>query len=191
VAFDRARRLIILNQSNIPFAVQLIGRDEAKHTDEPDWEYAPMKSTPYVMRRRALLSPWHLPCNPPPWGTLAAVEAATGRLRWQVPLRTARELAPIPFPVKWGTPTLGGPLVTATGLTFIGATPDSTFRAFDTETGRELWGARLPASAMATPITYGARQGGRQYIVVAAGGHGKAAGIRLGDSLGRLRAPLG
>jgi quinoprotein glucose dehydrogenase len=135
------------------------------------------------MRRRALLSPRQLPCNAPPWGTLAAVDADTGRLRWQEPLGTTRELAPLPLPIHWGTPTLGGPLTTASGLTFIGATLDRTFRAFDTETGKELWHAYLPTSAMATPITYRARTGRRQYVVMAAGGHGKAQGIKLGDSV--------
>jgi quinoprotein glucose dehydrogenase len=191
VAFDRTRGLVVLNQTNVPFFVQLIPREKAEHLNrkEGDWEYAPMKGTPYVMRRKALLSPWRLPCNPPPWGTLAAVDASTGRIRWQVPLGTVRELAPIPLPISWGTPTLGGPLVTAGGLTFIGATLDSTFRAFDTETGGELWQARLPASAMATPMTYRARQGGRQYIVVAAGGHGKVAGVKLGDSVVAFALP--
>ena len=140
-----------------------------------------MKGTPYVMRRKALLSPWGLPCSPPPWGTLAAVEAKTGKIRWQVPLGTVRELAPVPLPIGWGTPTLGGPMTTATGLTFIGATMDRTFRAFDTETGRELWHTSMPASAVATPMTYRARVGGRQYVVVAAGGHGKIDGIKLAD----------
>jgi quinoprotein glucose dehydrogenase len=78
---------------------------------------------------------------------------------------------------------LGGPLTTASGLTFIGATLDSTFRAFDTETGRELWQARLPAPAPATPMTYRARPGGRQFIVIAAGGHGKAKGTKLSDAV--------
>jgi len=191
LAFDRSRGLIVLNQTNIPFIIQLIPRDTAKHLnwDEGGWEYAPMKGTPYVMRRKPLLSPWHLPCNPPPWGTLAAVEAGTGRIRWQVPLGTMRELAPIPLPIEWGTPTLGGPLVTASGLTFIGATLDRTFRAIDTETGRELWQTELPASAMATPITYRARPGGRQYVVVAAGGHGKADKVKLGDSVVAFTLP--
>lgn len=171
--------------------VQLIPRGQANRLqrDEGDWEYGPMKGTPYVMRRKALLSPWHLPCNPPPWGTLAAVEASTGRIRWQVPLGTIRELAPIPLPIKLGTPTLGGPLTTASGITFIGATLDSTFRAFDTETGRELWQAPLSASAPATPMTYRARRGGRQYVVLAAGGHGKAAGTKLGDSVVAFALP--
>jgi quinoprotein glucose dehydrogenase len=187
VSFDRTRGLIVVNQTNLAFIVQLIPRTEVTDRrrnsggEEGGWEYAPMKGTPYVMRRKALLSPWGLPCSPPPWGTLAAVEVSTGKIRWQVPLGTVRELAPIPLPIAWGTPTLGGPLTTASGLTFIGATMDSTFRAFDTETGRELWQARVPASAIATPMTYRARVGGRQYVVVAAGGHGKINGIKLGD----------
>jgi len=100
-----------------------------------------------------------------------------------VPLGTIRDLAPIPLPIKLGTPTLGGPLTTASGLTFIGSTLDSTFRAFDTETGHELWHARLPAPAPATPMSYRARQGGRQFIVVAAGGHGKASNPKLSDAV--------
>jgi len=130
-----------------------------------------------------LLSPWGMPCNAPPWGTLAAVEARTGRLRWQVPLGTIRDLAPIPLPIRLGTPTLGGPMTTASGLTFIGSTLGSTLHAFDTETGRELWQARLPAPAPATPMTYRARQGGRQYLVIAAGGHGKASNPKLSDAV--------
>jgi len=195
VSFDRARGLIVVNQTNLPFIAQLIPREQVtgprSHSGgmEGAWEYAPMKGTPYVMRRKALLSPWGLPCSPPPWGTLAAVEASTGRIRWQVPLGTIRELAPVPLPIGWGTPTLGGSLTTASGLTFIGATMDSTFRAFDTETGRELWHTRVPASAVATPMTYRARVGGRQYVVVAAGGHGKISGIKLGDSVVAFALP--
>ena len=198
VSFDHSRGLIVVNQTNLPFIVQLLPREEARRLNnrsatqglvEGGWEYAPMKGTPYVMRRRPVLSPWNMPCNAPPWGTLAAVEASTGRLRWQVPLGTLRDLAPLPLSIKWGTPTLGGPLTTASGLTFIGATLDSTFRAFDTETGRELWQARLPAPAPATPVTYRARQGGRQYIVISAGGHGKASNPKLSDAVVAFALP--
>jgi len=198
VSFDHSRGLIVVNQTNLPFIVQLLPREEARRLNnrsatqglvEGGWEYAPMKGTPYVMRRRPVLSPWNMPCNAPPWGTLAAVEASTGRLRWQVPLGTLRDLAPLPLSIKWGTATLGGPLTTASGLTFIGATLDSTFRAFDTETGRELWQARLPAPAPATPMTYRARQGGRQYIVISAGGHGKASNPKLSDAVVAFALP--
>ncbi len=165
-SFDRAHGLIVLNQTNSPFIVQLIPRDQMKdHKPEPGWEYGPMKGTPYVMRRKPLLSPWGFPCSPPPWGTLAAVEANTGKIRWQVALGTTRELAPVPVPLGLGMPNTGGPLTTAGGLTFIGASFDSTFRAFDTETGRELWHSSVPASANATPMTYRPRPGGRQYVV--------------------------
>ena len=198
VSFDHSRGLIVVNQTNLPFIVQLLPREEARRLNnrsatqglvEGGWEYAPMKGTPYVMRRRPVLSPWNMPCNAPPWGTLAAVEASTGRLRWQVPLGTLRDLAPLPLSIKWGTATLGGPLTTASGLTFIGATLDSTFRAFDTETGRELWQARLPAPAPATPMTSRARQGGRQYIVISAGGHGKASNPKLSDAVVAFALP--
>ncbi len=198
VSFDRSRGLIVVNQTNIAYIVQLIPREEARRLNprsatsgfsEGGWEYAPLKGTPYVMRRRSLLSPWGLPCNAPPWGTLAAVDASTGKIRWQVPLGTVPEFAPVSLPFKWGTPTVGGPLTTASGLTFIGATLDRTFRAFDTRTGRELWHASLPASAMATPLTYRARPGGRQYVVIAAGGHGKIDGVKLSDTIVAFALP--
>jgi len=182
VSFDRMRRLILVNQTSIPFEVQLIPREKALslRRAEPDWEYGQQKGTPYVMRRRALLSPWRIPCNAPPWGTLAAVEADTGHIRWQVTLGTLRDLVPVPLPFASGTPNLGGSLATAGGVTFIGATLNNYLRAFDTETGRELWKGRLPAAGMATPMTYRARRGGRQYVVICAGGHGKV-DIKLGD----------
>jgi len=100
-------------------------------------------------------------------------------------LGTGRDLAPVPIPLRWGVPTIGGPVATSTGVTFIAATMDDYLRAFDTETGEELWKARLPAGGQATPMTYvveAADDAGaaRQYVVLAAGGHSRA-GTRLGD----------
>ena len=138
------------------------------------------------MRREMLVSPLGLPCNPPPWGTLAAIDLASGDIRWQVPLGTVRDIAPIPIPWKAGTPNLGGPLVTGSGLVFIGAAMDDYLRAFDIETGDELWKARLPAGGQATPMTY--RAGNRQYVVIAAGGHGRAA-TKLGDAIVAFALP--
>ena len=93
-----------------------------------------------------------------------------------------------PFPVPWeiGTPNLGGPLVTASGLVMIGAASDNYLRAFDVETGELLWKGRLPAGPQATPMTYAV--GGRQYVVIAAGGHGRM-GTTLGDSLVAFALP--
>jgi len=137
------------------------------------------------MRRDMLVSPIGLPCIAPPWGTLSAVDLRTGEIRWQIPHGSIRDLAPVPLPLTWGVPGLGGPIVTDTGVVLIAAAMDDYLRAFDVETGEELWKGRLPAGGQATPISYrvefedGTR---RQYVLIAAGGHARA-GSRLGDYL--------
>ena len=134
-----------------------------------------MRGTPYVMRRRMLLSPSRAPCSPPPFGALVAVDLTTGAKRWEVPLGTTRGLFP-PEMAKlidpdWGSPALGGPIVTAGGLIFMGGTLDRSLRAFDIETGQEKWRGDLPASAKATPMSYQLASG-QQFVAVAAGGGG-------------------
>ena len=120
------------------------------------------------MRRESIVSPFGIPCNPLPWGTLAAVDLGTGDIRWEVPLGTP------------ALPNAGGPIVTASGLVFIAADWQSYIRAFDVETGKELWEGRLPAGGQATPMTYRLREDAKQYVVIAAGGHGRM-GSTLGD----------
>jgi hypothetical protein len=112
------------------------------------------------------------PCQQPPWGTLTAIDLSRGEFRWQVRLGEFDELTARGVP-KTGTPNLGGSIVTAGGLVFIAATNDSKFRAFDKETGEELWMARLPASGHATPVTWRGEKTGRQYVAIAAGGGNK------------------
>jgi quinoprotein glucose dehydrogenase len=175
VAVDPTRGLVVVNTQQIATRIRLLTREalEEKYGDDiPAYGVEPMEGSPYALERAPLLSPLGAPCNPPPWGTLAAVDAATGAVRWQVPLGTTRDLAPWPLWLATGTPNLGGPLATASGLVFIGATTDFFLRAFDVETGEELWKARLPTAAHATPMTYRLREDGRQYVVIAAGGHG-------------------
>ena len=123
-----------------------------------------------------------MPCTPPPWGTLTGIDLQSGEHVWEVPLGTSRDIAPFPFWYIDGVPNIGGPLVTASGLTFIGATTDHYIRAFSTETGEELWKARLPTAAHATPMSYRLSEAGRQYVVIAAGGH-FALGTPAGDHL--------
>ena len=169
VAIDEGHGLVVVPVNRVPAVVQLFvaegfNGDSVRHADADrginNFEYTRMRGTPYVMRRRIILGPAGVPCTPPPFGALVAVNLATGGIQWNVPLGT--------FGGQPGSPQLGGPIVTAGGLVFIGATLDKGFRAFDVETGRELWKTDLPASARATPMTYDA--GGRQFVVIAAGG---------------------
>jgi quinoprotein glucose dehydrogenase len=184
VAVDPDRQLLIANVMDMAWVVSLLPSEEFEEARRanPGVEISPQRGTPYAMRREMLMSDWDLPCNPPPWGTLSAVELGTGDIRWQVKLGTIRDVAPVPIPWKLGVPNLGGPLVTASGLIFIGATMDDYIRAFDIETGKELWKGRLPAGGQATPMTYRLSETGKQYVVIAAGGHGRA-GTTLGDAI--------
>ena len=183
VAVDPMRQVAVIPVNRLVAVVQLFPRAEYDSVRarmrrgerlDGDWEYAPMLGTPYGMRRRILTGPSGLPCTPPPFGSLVAISLETGRKLWEVPLGTVRGLAPAEvaaaLPNGGGSPNLGGAIVTAGGLVFIGAAADRSLRAFDIETGRELWRADLPAGAKATPMTY--RIGERQYVSVAAGGGG-------------------
>jgi quinoprotein glucose dehydrogenase len=194
-AFDPVRNLLVLNQTLVPFAVKLIPRERfeaekqaARESGDELTEFAAQEGTPYGMARRPVLGPLGVPCNRPPWGTLLAVDLATGEKRFEVPLGTVRDLAPLPIPIRWGTPNLGGPLLTASGLVFIGAAMDDYLRAFDVGSGEELWKGRLPAGGQATPMTYRLREDGRQFVVIAAGGHGKL-GTTLGDTVVAFALP--
>jgi quinoprotein glucose dehydrogenase len=191
-AFDPATQLFVANVNNLPMEVFLIERDRfeplerAVQRGEFRGDASPQQGTPYGMSRQALRSPRGLPCNPPPWGSLVAVDLTQGVIRWNVPLGTTEDLLPKGSPLIRGTPSLGGPIVTAGGLVFIGGAMDNYLRAFDIETGAELWKGRLPAGGQATPMTYSVR--GRQFVVIAAGGHGKI-GTKLGDSVVAFALP--
>ena len=182
-AYDPSRNLLVVNMSNIAQYVKL----QAKTGNEPLWgrtvdgaEFAPMEGAPYTMTRAPLLSPLGLPCSPPPWGILAAVDLDSGKIVWRKTLGTTEDIAPGGLAFKFGTPNFGGPMITASGLVFIGATMDDYLRAFDVATGEELWKGRLPAGGQATPMTYSYE--GRQFVVIAAGGHAPS-GTKLGDSI--------
>jgi quinoprotein glucose dehydrogenase len=171
VAIDESKALAIVPVNRLPAMVQLFrlegfNGDSMRASDTQrgltDFEYTRMHGTPYIMRRRLILGPTGLPCVKPPFGALVAVSLKSGAIAWSVPLGMMGG-----FP---GAVNLGGPIATAGGVVFIGATLDRAIRAFDTETGRELWKADLPAGARATPMTYEA--GGRQFVVIAAGGGG-------------------
>jgi quinoprotein glucose dehydrogenase len=182
VAVDPARQILVTNTIDAPWVVTLLPREdyEGEKAANPGIEISPQHGTPYAMRREIMLSPLGIPCNAPPWGTLVAVDLSEGEILWQIPFGTVRDIAPIPLPLAWGTASLGAPILTESGLAIIGAAQDDYVRAYDVMTGEELWRQRLPAGAQATPMTY--RSGGRQYVVIAAGGHFRAQ-TTLGDHL--------
>jgi len=176
ISLDPVNAVAYVNSMRAPTVARLIPREEADGLDYAGAAYPnelyPMQGSPYGLSRGPLLSRFGAPCVPPPWGTLMAVDLRTGRKRWEVSLGTTRDQAPWPLWFSLGAPNLGGPLATAGGVVFIGATTDKFFRAFDAASGDEIWRFRIPYTANSSPMTYRLRQNGRQFVVVAAGGHG-------------------
>jgi quinoprotein glucose dehydrogenase len=175
-AFDPDRNLLVTPVVRLPFLVRLVPAADLPPGDKPHpmagLAFGPpgiISGTDWALEQRPLMSPLMAPCTAPPWASLVAVDMVEGSIRWSVPLGTLDKLMPVPIPLEFGTPVAGGPVVTAGGLVFIGATLDERLRAFDVETGEELWKVALPTTANATPMTYMAD--GRQFVVVAAGGH--------------------
>ena len=178
-AVDPQRHLLLMNMNHLAMWVKLIPRADlaaayaARDQNRMAGEFARQSGAPYGVYREPLLSPRHkLPCNPPPWGTVTAVDLHSGRKVWEAPLGSM-----VPGQ-QTGAINFGGPIVTAGGLVFTAAAWDGYLRAFDTESGKELWAYQLPAGGQATPMTYSIK--GKQYLVIAAGGHGKL-GTKQGD----------
>ncbi|HET9160543.1 MAG TPA: pyrroloquinoline quinone-dependent dehydrogenase [Caulobacteraceae bacterium] len=189
-ALDARRGLLIAPVTNMPYRIRLIPADRlSSGADRGDFraETAAQRGAPYGVTRAALRGPSGAPCIPPPWGELVALDLAKGKIAWRTPLGSMDELAPGIGQVAKGSAVLGGPIVTASGLVFQGGSIDRRFRAFDVATGKELWSAELPASAHATPITYQA--GGKQYVVIAAGGSAKIEEEKQGDALVAFALP--
>ena len=185
VAWDPERQIVVVPTNRIAAVITLIPRAsyEALRAQETKGErigleYTNMRGTPYWMKREVFISPGGSLCTPPPFGALVAVSLRTGTMLWSVPLGTTEGLDRLGISVSPGIRgmiNLGGAITTAGGLVFIGAATDAWFRAFDVETGAELWKAKLPAGGKATPMTFRGADG-RQYVVIAAGGDGKVFG---------------
>jgi quinoprotein glucose dehydrogenase len=170
-SYDPERGLLFVAANRLGTAVKLVPRavyGSANHGETGErWgqEYAPQSGAPFGMTRKTFLAPDGRPCNAEPWGALAAIDVATGRLRWEAPM----------------LPSLGGPLA-VNGVVFFGGTVFETkLRAYAADDGRKLWEADLPFSAHSVPASYIWK--GKRYVVVSAGGHGKVDGSKLGSSV--------
>jgi quinoprotein glucose dehydrogenase len=185
IAVDPRRQIAIANPQSIPFVSRLVprGKDnpaapDAAHPPGTELGVQPMYGAPYGVDLGIFLSPFHIPCMVPPWGSIAALDLKTNKVVWQHRVGTIRDATPLPLPFKLGVPMLGGPIVTAGGVAFLTGTMDNYIRAFDVDDGKLLWEDRLPAGGQSTPMTY--EINGTQYVVTVAGGHGSF-GTKLGD----------
>jgi quinoprotein glucose dehydrogenase len=172
MAYDPQSHAAVLNAMDLAGYARLFPSADfsrLKREGGPD-EVARMIGAPFGVKRGLVLSPLGVPCTRPPWGTISAVDLNSGALRWQHPFgRQPVGFLGIEAPPDWGAPNLGGPLITASGLIFIGAKPDGMFRALDLQTGNVVWQHKLPYPGVATPMSFQANDG-RQFIVIAAGG---------------------
>ena len=207
VSIDTERHLMLVNSTGMPFVQVLYTREQADAlgfslwgTDSGQVEEAeergsmvsaaadvegaayPLKGTPYGITSNPFLSPIGFPCHQPPWGELTAVDLKTRSVLWKRSLGTTDGHAPLGLAFPTGVFNLGGTAVTRGGLTFVSGTIDNFLRAFDSETGAELWRGKLPAGGQAGPMTFVSPQTGTQYVVIPAGGH-VSMQTDLGDAL--------
>lgn len=190
VATDKDRKLLLVNVLNLAFKVRLFPTAdyERERRENPGKEISPQTGTPYGMERELVVSSMDIPCTPPPWGTLAAIDLATGEIAWQEPFGSIEDMVGLPITYEIGLGNLGGPMTTAGGLTFIGGL-DNSFRAFDTETGALLWKTTLPAGSPAIPMTYRLTESSKQFVVISAGGFGRNGMTKMGDSVVAFTLP--
>ncbi|NTJ42038.1 membrane-bound PQQ-dependent dehydrogenase, glucose/quinate/shikimate family [Agrobacterium larrymoorei] len=181
---DPTRQLVFANDMRLGLEVQLIDQSPnaagGNNGDESAKIKAgsggvPMEGTPYAINaKERFMSPLGIPCQKPPFGTLTAIDLKTQQVAWQIPVGTVEDTGPLGFtmglPIPIGMPTIGGSMATQSGLVFFAGTQDYYLRAFDSDTGKELWKARMPVGSQGGPMTYKSPKTGKQYILISAGG---------------------
>lgn len=181
-AVDPGRKIMVTNTKHFPIELKLAPQAEC-----PDDLPFPQRDSPYCVVMKPLVSPLGIPCAAPPWATLDATDLESGEILWSVPLGTLEKMVPWPlYHLIEGGMEMGGPSVTTSGLIFIAAASDGYLRAFDIDDGDELWKHELPTTGNAVPMTYTYQ--GRQYVVIAAGGHFTSP-LPSGDHLLAFRLP--
>lgn len=185
VSVDPRRGLMIVNNNQVANYNALLTRAEADRRGIKPMSAVHMsdvggpaaqQGVAYAAQIAPFLSRLAIPCQQPPYGRISAVDLRSGKMVWSRRFGTSRDSGPLALPtfvpIPMGAPNLGGSVATASGLTFIGATQEHAFRAYDTATGRVLWKARLPAGGNSSPSTYWSNASGRQFVVIPAGGSG-------------------
>jgi quinoprotein glucose dehydrogenase len=179
MCFDPVRQILVTNVNRLAAVITLIPREKLDEVSKDNEELIRSETgmqvgTPYVMKRNYLFTlddRGIVMQTTPPWGTLVAIDVRNAKMMYEKPLGYMLDTVRYPRAKEWGSLNLGGAMVTAGGLIFVAATRDNHLRAFQTETGNLLWEQKLPAGGQATPMSYVYK--GKQYILIAAGGHGK------------------
>ncbi len=190
-AVDPTTNTYVVNSDSVVQVYTLVPRAEAdkfmKGQQRFEGGYSAQEGSPYAFRLQTFLNRWGMPCWAPPYGNLLSYDMNTGKLNWKKPFG-AVQWHGFYLPESWGSVTIGAPVITKTGLVFIGASMDSRVRAVDLKTGDVLWKYRVDAPAVAQPAVYTYK--GKQYVVFAVGGNGILT-PRLSDQLGGVLAALG
>ncbi|GEN23853.1 quinoprotein glucose dehydrogenase [Halomonas cupida] len=171
VAFDPVSQTAIVNTSHIVQYVKLYNREDYDKADSGSGNesgFAPQEGAPYGMQLEVALNWLGMPCWEPPFGEIVALDMHTGDVKWRRPIGASQQYGFF-MPESWGSPTIGGPAVTAGGVVFIGASMDAKLRAYSLETGEQLWSDQAEAPAVSNPAVY--EYNGRQYVAFVAGGN--------------------
>ena len=171
VAFDPQKQIAIVNTSHIVQYIKLYSREDYEKADNGSGNesgFAPQEGAPYGLRLMVANNWLGMPCWQPPFGEIVAIDMHTGDVKWRRPVGASQQYGFF-MPESWGSPTIGGPAVTAGGVIFIGASMDAKVRAYSVDSGEELWSDQVEAPAVANPSVYEYK--GRQYVAFVAGGN--------------------
>ena len=181
IAVDPENGVMFGMPTYLAFTSKLIPRDTLgdAETNKGEQGVNGNEGADYAVELGPFLSPLGVPCQQPPWGTIAGADLATGDIAYQRKNGTVQDLSPIPIKLELGVPGIGGPIITKGGVAFLSAATENNFRAYDLKNGDVLWNVRIPAGGQATPMTY-LNSKGEQMVVLVAGGHGSV-GTTIGD----------